>query len=271
LVHAIIIMVDLGDLREGVWPDDLIPFVRDILPLPGIRIIGLGTNLSCYGGVMPSEDNMQRLVEYATQLERTFGVHLQYVSGGNSSALPLLAAGKMPSRVNHMRIGEGILLGRETIHRTAWPETFQDAFRLYAEVIELKRKPSVPIGERSEDAFGGQRTFADHGQQVRAILDIGREDVDVAGLQPLDPRFAILGASSDHLLVDVTAAAGAIRVGDELAFALNYGALLAGMTSPYVAKHPLHTMPRTASSPSMARRPTPRILPDGGLGAKDSA
>jgi predicted amino acid racemase len=249
LVHAIIIMVDLGDLREGVWPDDLIPFVRDIITLPGIRLVGLGTNLSCYGGVVPSEDNMQQLVNYASQLEGTFGVHLQYISGGNSSALPLIAAGKMPTRVNHVRLGEGILLGRETIHRTAWPGTYQDAFRLYAEVIERKEKPSVPIGAMSEDAFGRQPTFTDQGQRVRAILDIGREDVDIAGLQPLDARLAILGASSDHLLVDVTAAAGAIRVGDELGFALHYSALLAVMTSPYVAKRPLHARISVASSP----------------------
>lgn len=191
---------------------------------------------------MPSEDNMRQLVDYARQIERTFGLLLQYISGGNSSALPLIAAGKMPSRVNHMRMGEGILLGRETIHRTAWPDTFQDAFCLYAEVIERKTKPSVPIGETGEDAFGCTPIFADHGQRVRAILDIGREDVDVAGLQPLDGRLTILGASSDHLLVDVTAAAGAIQVGDELAFSLNYSALLATMTSPYVAKRPLPAM-----------------------------
>jgi predicted amino acid racemase len=224
--------------------------VLEVISLPGICLAGLGTNLSCYGGVVPSEDNMQQLVDYATQLERTFGLHLPYISGGNSSALPLIAAGKMPRRVNHMRIGEGILLGRETIHRTAWPDTFQDAFCLYAEVIELKEKPSVPIGDVSEDAFGRQPTFADHGERVRAILDIGREDVDVTGLQPLDARLTILGASSDHLLVDVTAAAGAIRVGDDLAFALNYSALLMVMTSPYVAKRPLHACNCSAPMPA---------------------
>jgi alanine racemase len=37
LVHCII-MVDLGDLREGVWPDDLISLVRDVVGLPGIRL-----------------------------------------------------------------------------------------------------------------------------------------------------------------------------------------------------------------------------------------
>jgi predicted amino acid racemase len=256
LVHRIIIMVDLGDLREGVWPDDLVPLVRDIMALPGIQIVGLGTNLSCYGGVVPSEDNMQQLVDYAEQLERTFGLHLQYISGGNSSALPLIAAGKMPGRVNHVRIGEAILLGRETIHRTAWPETFQDAFRLYAEVIERKEKPSIPIGEISEDAFGKKPCFADKGQRVRAILDIGREDVDVAGLQPLDVRLTILGASSDHLLVDITEAKTAIRIGDELAFSLNYSALLAAMTSPYVDKRSLH--PRAAAAATI---PQERVQP----------
>lgn len=238
-VHDIIIMVDLGDLREGVWPDDLVPFVRDTIHLPGIRIVGLGTNLSCYGGVVPSSDNMQQLVDYADQIERTFNLELSYISGGSSSSLPLIAAGKMPKRINHVRIGEAILLGRETMHRTAWPDTFQDAFCLYAEVIEEKQKPSVPLGEIAEDAFGRTPVFIDRGERERAILNIGREDVDVAGIRPLDTRLAILGASSDHLLVDVTDAKETIRIGDTLAFSLNYSALLAVMTSPYVEKRPL--------------------------------
>ncbi len=238
-VHSIIIMVDLGDLREGVWPDDLIPFVREAIGLPGIRIVGLGANLSCYGGVVPSVDNMQQLVDYAVQIEQTFNLQLRYISGGNTSALPLIAAGKMPVRINHIRIGEGILLGRETIHRRAWPDTFQDAFCLHAEVIEEKAKPSVPIGNTSEDAFGEHPVFIDKGLMDRAIVNLGREDVDVDGIQPLDPRLSVVGASSDHLILDVTAAEGTIRVGGDIAFSLNYSALLAAMPSPYVAKCPI--------------------------------
>jgi predicted amino acid racemase len=129
--------------------------------------------------------------------------------------------------------------GRETLHRTAWPETYQDAFLLHAEVIELKEKPSIPIGATSEDAFGRQPTFVDERDMTRAILHIGREHVDIHGLTPLDPRLTIVGASSDHLIVDATAAASALHVGDDMVFALNYGALLAVMTSPYIAKRPL--------------------------------
>jgi ornithine racemase len=240
LVHRIIIMVDVGDLREGVWPDELLPLVREVIGLPGIRLVGLGTNLSCYGGVIPSADNMRQFVEYASQIERTFDLQLRYLSGGNSSTLPLIAAGKMPERVNQVRIGEAILLGRETIHRTAWPGTFQDAFMLHAEVIEHKVKPSVPVGETSQDAFGDTPLFVEHGKRDRAILDIGREDVDIAGLTPVDPRLTILGASSDHLLVDVTEAADTLQVGDDMAFSLNYSALLAAMTSQYVEKRLLY-------------------------------
>jgi predicted amino acid racemase len=235
-VHDVIVMVDLGDLREGVWPDDLVPFVRELLALPGVRLAGLGANLTCYGGVVPTETNMGRLVRSAEAVERAFGLGLRWLSGGNSSALPLIAAGRMPARVNHVRIGEAILLGRETIHRTPWPGTCQDAFLLRAEVIEEKVKPSVPIGERAEDAFGQHPAFPERGAVERALVNVGREDVVVEGLVPLDPRLTILGASSDYLIVDVSAAAGAVRVGDELAFAPNYAALLALMSSPYVDK-----------------------------------
>lgn len=238
-VHQVIVMVDLGDLREGVWPDDLVPFVRHALELPGIRIGGLGTNLSCFGGVVPSADNMGRLVELAGELERRFGLRLDWISGANSSGLELIASGRMPARVNHARIGEAILLGRETIHRRPWPGTFQDAFLLHAEVLELKRKPSVPIGERGEDAFGERPVFEDRGEIVRALLSVGREDVNVSGIAPADPRMRILGGSSGYLVVDVTAVAEGLRVGDDVAFSVNYSALLAAMTSQYVQKRPV--------------------------------
>jgi predicted amino acid racemase len=239
VAHDVIVMVDLGDLREGVWPDDLLPFVRQALGLPGIRIRGLGTNLSCFGGIVPSAENMGRLVALAGEVERTFDLRLDLISGANSSGLELIAAGHMPKRVNHARIGEAILLGRETTHRRPWPGTFQDAFLLHAEVLELKRKPSVPIGEQGEDAFGERPVFEDRGEIVRALLSVGREDVDVAGIAPADSRMRILGGSSGYLVVDVTAGATRLRVGDDVAFSVNYRALLAAMTSAHVGKRPL--------------------------------
>ncbi len=234
--HGVVLMVDLGDLREGFWPDDLMEAVRETLELPGIRFQGIGANLACYGGVIPTEKNMGELADWAARIEDAFGTKVETVSGGNSSALPLVAAGKMPARINQLRIGEAILLGRETVRRQPWPGTAQDAFALAAEIIELKRKPSVPIGEIGQDAFGGRPVFADKGEMLRAILNVGREDADVDGLFPRDRNIVILGASSDHLIADVTACRPPLALGDELTFDMSYSALLAVMTSAYVEK-----------------------------------
>ena len=239
LVHDVILMVDLGDLREGIWPDDLVSFVRQALKLPGIRIRGLGANLACFSGVAPSEDNMNFLVELADTIEKTCDLELGWISGANSSGLELIEAGRMPKRINHARIGEAILLGRETIHRRPWPGTWQDTFILHAEVLELKTKPSMVVGKRGEDAFGRQPIFEDRGEIEKALLNVGREDIDVKGITPLDSRLKILGASSGYLAMDVTDAQGSLQVGDELTFSLNYSALLAAMTSQYVKKRSL--------------------------------
>ena len=237
--HDVIIMVDLGDLREGLWPRDLTQFIDAALRLDGIRIAGLGTNLACFAGVVPSEDNMLRLSELAAGAERNFGLKFDWTSGANSSGLNLIAAGRMPARVNQARIGEAILLGRETTQRAPWPGTFQDAFCLHAEILELKHKPSAPVGQRSQDAFGHLIALENHGEIERALVNIGREEISIEGLAPVDPRLKILGASSSYLVVDTSGAAGAFKVGDELKFALNYGALLTAMTSEYVKKKAL--------------------------------
>lgn len=238
-VHDIILMVDLGDLREGIWPDDLLSAAEEVHALPGIRIRGIGTNLTCYGGVLPSRENMKQLVEYAERVEDRLGIPMEIISAGNSSSLELVKEGKMPERVNQLRIGEAILLGRETAYGRTWPGLSNDAFVLKAELIEVKEKPSVPIGETGMDAFGEKPVFEDRGKMRRGILNIGREDVAVDGIIPVDSGISILGASSDHLLVDLTEAAGNVKLGEEISFTMNYGALLAGMTSSYVLKEPL--------------------------------
>jgi predicted amino acid racemase len=240
-VHEVVVMVDLGDLREGVWPDDVVPFVGEALRLPGIRVVGLGANLACFGGVVPSTDNMGQLAALAGEVEVVHGVALRWISGINSSGLDLITTGAMPVRVNHARIGEAILLGRETTRRKPWPGTRQDAFVLHAEVLELKTKPSVPVGERAEDAFSRMPDFEDRGEIVRALLNLGREDVDVAGLTPCERPVTILGASSGYLVVDAGEAAADLHVGDEIAFFPSYGSLVAAMTSEYVEKRLLRS------------------------------
>lgn len=236
--HGVILMVDTGDLREGLWPDRVSETARKIADLDGVELVGLGTNLSCYGGVIPSEANLGLLVQLARQIEQEFGVKLKYISGGNTSTLPLMASGKLPAGVNMLRIGEAILQGTESIHRTPWPGTRQDAFVLHAEVIEIADKPSVPIGERGQDGFGGCPVFEDRGLIRRAIVNIGRQDVLVENLTCLDKGVTILGASSDHMILDATHALQPLNIGDTVSFNLGYGAMLQAMTSPYIEKKP---------------------------------
>ncbi len=234
LIHDIILMVDLGDLREGVWPDDLEATVQELKALQHIRLLGLGTNLSCYGGVIPSQDNLSRLLDYNRRAEMSYSRPLPVISGGNSSSLPLLLEGRMPP-VTQLRLGESIILGRETVARQPIPGAHLDCFQLVAEVIELKEKPSVPIGEIGQDAFGSAPVFDDRGIHRRAILALGRQDVV---LNRLAPPFGveILGGSSDHLLLDVSNYPAPLTIGDCLTFNLGYGALLAAMTSAYISK-----------------------------------
>lgn len=236
--HGIILMVDTGDLREGLWPDRVVDTAQKIAELNGVELAGLGTNLSCYGGVIPSELNLGLLVQLVHQIEQTLGLRLRFISGGNTSTLPLMAQGKLPEGINMLRVGEAILQGTESIHRTPWPGTRQDAFLLHAEIIEIADKPSVPLGERGQDGFGGYPVFEDRGIIRRAIVNIGRQDVLVENLSCLDKNIIILGASSDHMILDVTHASEHLKVGDIVSFNLGYGAMLQAMTSPYIQKKP---------------------------------
>ena len=235
-IHSVIIMVDVGDLREGVWPDKIVPLVAKAAKLPHIHIAGLGTNLACYGGVIPSPENMQILIECRDACRKATGLPLDLLSGGNSANLPLLLSEGIPPEINHFRIGEAIILGRNVLDRSPFPGTRQDGLRVVAEVIELKSKPSIPIGDRGQDAFGNTVEFVDRGVRKRAILNIGRQDVDIDGLTPEDDGIIILGGSSDHLVLDVSDAHNEVFLGNEVGFMPTYSALLASATSPYVEK-----------------------------------
>ncbi len=235
-VHDVILMVDLGERREGVLPDDLPGFAGEAAALPGIRVVGIGTNLACFAGLIPTVDNMNRLVELAEDVERACGLELAWISAGSSSALPLLAAGAMPARVNHLRIGEAILLGRETVHHRPWPGTVQDAVVLRAEVVESKDKPAPPPGPRADRTFMHAPSPGVAGGRC-ALVALGRADVDTEGLTPLDAGHRVLGAASDYLVVDVGDATDPVAVGDVVTYALDYSALVTAMASIGVGTH----------------------------------
>ena len=232
--HRVVLMVEMGDLREGVPIEQLETTIERAKKLEGIELYGLGMNLACYGGVVPTVEKIHEFSDIVSGMENKFDLNFELVSGGNSANIPLLINDSTPTRINNLRIGEGILLGLETVNRTPIPNTYQDAFILEAEIIELNEKPSIPEGELSQNAFGETPEFEDLGKIRRGILAIGRQDVIIEGLRPLDDKISILGSSSDHIIFQVNS--DAYKVGDVLKFQMDYGGLLHLCTSKYVDK-----------------------------------
>lgn len=237
-VHRIILMIDLGDLREGIFFEDrqrIIKTAEYISKASNLELFGIGTNLTCYGAILPDEDNLCKLIELTKWLRIELNEDIPLISGGNSSSLGMLLRNELPHGINHLRIGEGIMLGQDTASCTRVPFLYDDAFTLEAQIVEVYDKPSKPIGTAYKNAFGEQVSYPDKGIMKRAILAIGRQDVCFDGLFPIDESIEILGGSSDHLLVNLTKATD-YGVGDVLTFKLNYGALLSLCTSKYVLK-----------------------------------
>lgn len=231
-----IIMVDVGDLREGMMPEDVPQFVGRVSGMKGINVAGIATNVGCIGGIMPDSNNIGLLVNVAEQAETVLGRKLDIISGGSTCTLKLIDDGEMPERVNQLRIGEAILFGINDVCGRDIPGTYKDVFTLEAEVVEVKIKPSKPIGQVGYDAFGEVPNFEDRGIRKRAILAIGRQDVMIDGIIPKYADMHIVGASSDHLILDVEDYEGTIEVGDIVPFDITYGGLLSATTSPYVEK-----------------------------------
>ncbi|MBU3098207.1 MULTISPECIES: ornithine racemase Orr [Clostridium] len=236
-IHNIILMVDLGDLREGVLINDVVSSVSKIVKLDNIKLIGIGTNVTCYGGVIPDSENLGKLTKLKIEIEKTFDLKLPVISGGNSSSLYMVINDTMPKEINQLRIGEAIVLGRETSFGKPVPNCYDDAFILSGEIVEIKSKPTLPTGTIGMDAFGHIPSFEDKGIRKRAIIALGRQDIRVEGITPLDNDISIFGASSDHLILDVTDSKKQLIVGSIVEFKIDYGCLLKAMTSPYVEKY----------------------------------
>ena len=237
--HKVLLMIDLGDLREGIFfkeEDKIFSTIKEILSMSNIELYGIGVNLTCYGAIIPKNDNLSVLTGLAEKIEEKFGIKLSMVSGGNSSSIYLVGKGELPEGINNLRLGEAFLLGNDTAYGDKLDGTTGDALLLEAQIIELQEKPSLPIGDVGVDAFGQIPYYEDRGIIKRAIIGIGKQDTDLDSMIPLDKKIDILGGSSDHTILDVTKSEIAYKVGDIVTFELGYGGMLKTSTSPYVEK-----------------------------------
>lgn len=235
-IHKIILMIDLGDLREGIFYKDIDlinSYVEKILKMKNISLVGLGTNLTCYGSIIPTKENLGELLSIKKHIEDKFSIKLNIVSGGNSSSLYLLKNGEIPEGINNLRIGEAVLLGTDTAKGVKFEDLHDDAFILETELCEVFSKPSFPIGVRSVNAFGELEEYEDRGIMIRGIVAIGRQDIADDMIVPLDKNVEIIGSSSDHLILKLP---NDYKVGSVVKFKLKYGSLLRAFTSNYIKK-----------------------------------
>lgn len=238
-LHKIIIMIEMGDLREGVMGERLIDFYARIFELPNIEVIGIGTNLNCLHGVMPSQDKLIQLCLYKQLIEATFNRKIRWISGGTTVTIPLLFKKQLPKGVNHFRIGEALYFGINLFTMQPIEGMKTDVFKLFAEIIELTRKPRVPIGELAENPSGEvtEVNEEDYGKtSYRAILDIGLLDINPSFLIPEDDSIEIAQASSDMLVIDLGPSKGDYKVGDLVSFKLRYMGALGLLNSHYIEK-----------------------------------
>lgn len=239
--HGVVLMYDVGDLREGfVDAKELIDQALYIEnKLEYVKLMGIGTNLSCYGSVKPTSKNLKEVTELAATISDIIGRKLEIVSGGGTTSLPLLFNDEMPSGISNLRIGEALLVNRDLpyLWGTKVPGMHQDAFILKAQIIEIKDKPTYPIGELYLDAFGNKPLYEDRGIRKKALLAVGKQDfMQDDRLIPCDEGIEIVGSSSDHLIVDIEDSKNKFKIGDVIQFYMYYSPMLYLCSSKWVKK-----------------------------------
>ena len=215
LKHKIIIMVETDDRREGLLPEEVIPFCRFIKEsCPGVEIWGLGTNARCISQKRPTRTSQELLISLRDRIKKELSIYIPVISGGNSSIWNQIENGIIPADVNQVRIGEAILFGHETSGYRQISGTSTDAFLLESEVIEIKKK--------------NQKVY-------KLITALGLQDVNYRNIFCKNQNLKVIDQSSDHTVFKVNGNLE-FKVGSILSFQLNYFGLLSCMTSPFIEK-----------------------------------
>lgn len=239
MIHKVILMIDLGELREGVMRDGFLDLFAATLKLKNIQIIGIGSNLSCLYGVLPNTDKLNQLNLYRQLVEIKHNTKIKYLSGGSSVTIPLIENKLLPTEINHFRIGETLFMGTNAFNHTSYKNLEQNVFELRAEIIELYEKPIVPSGELGINVEGKTATFdeKDIGKKtIRALIDIGLLDVDIKHLTSADPSVVIEAATSDITVLDLGENKNNYKVGSTVNLYLDYMGIVRIMNSKYIDK-----------------------------------
>lgn len=236
-MQELILMVDVGNHREGVIPELTVSTAAAIMENEGVSLIGMGTTVGCYCGYKAGVADMENLVSIASETEAQLGCRFETLSVGSGTMLLGLAEqGEMPERINQLRIGAAVLVGEEPPTKRAIPGLFQDAFIFQGKVLETSLKPPTPEGSIGTDAFGNQVVFEDQGVRRLCILNFGLLDVDSYDLTPLTEGLRIIAAASNYTICDTTDCDLQPAIGDTLEFRMAYSSMARAMASKDVEK-----------------------------------
>ena len=243
--HEIIVMIEMGELREGVNEDDTLDFFEKIYQLPNIKIAGIGSNLGCMYGIVPDVEKFETIIDLKRKIEKKFQVDVPLISAGTSITLPMLEKGDLPKEINHFRVGEAAFFGVSPLTNKAFGNLHTETFQFKANIIELEEKKLVPEGEISDANIG---RVADYDEKEKnksshkAILDFGLVDVDQENLSLYDDRdINFVGITSDMTVIDIGSnenpdGSSRFKVGDTILFRANYMAVVRLLNSKFVAK-----------------------------------
>ena len=243
-VHKVIIMVELGELREGVKRTELMNFYESVFELPNIEVIGIGSNLGCMYGVEPSYDKLLQLSLYEELISVKFNKDLKYVSGGTSITLPLIENKTIPKDINHFRVGEAVFFGISPLDNERFKGLSIDTFQFCANIIELEEKKVVPEGIISHGNVGQSVDFNQEDineTSMKAILDFGLLDVDQNDIEFVDKDLEYVGITSDMLVIDLVSnktkdGKKKYSIGDKIYFKPNYMAVARLLNSKFIDK-----------------------------------
>ena len=211
----VMLVVEMGDGRDGIEPDMLLPVAHEVLCQPFLRLRGLATNFACVSTEPPTKEALERLVQYKYQLEKMLGQPVSELSVGGSDVLELAATEPLPKEITEIRCGTAVHLGIYPLSGKAVPGASQRAFSLQGQVLECSWKK-------------GRR---------QAILDFGALHTSPDRLYPDIPGMTLLGVSSGYSLYDVTDCPESVEEGMFCTFGLHFASLARAVAA--VAELPL--------------------------------
>lgn len=217
--HHILLMVDWKDAREGILTYDVINYIQEILTMHNVCLSGLAFNFMCFNAISPNDSDIEMINQFVTSVENEVGFHFKIISGGNSSMLPQMFYNDL-GMINDLRIGETLFRGVDTTTDKPIATLFQNAITMEAEIVEIKPRLDIASGRN----------------YLQAILDIGYLDTYVDELVPLNSNVTVLGATSDHVMIDLQNC-DHFQVGDKIDFSLGYRALAQSMYADNVPKN----------------------------------